>query len=263
MSRIEKTFDALKKNGRKALITFVTAGDPDLAATEALVLEMEHMGADLIELGVPYSDPIAEGPVIQAANVRALKNPIHIPDLFALVRRLRKKTNVPLLFLLYYNVVLQFGPKRFFEECRDAGLDGLIIPDLPFEERGELGDLPQHSDVDLITMISPVSEERIGRLVQGASGFLYCVSSLGVTGMRKDFSTDFADFFRKIRRHSSLPAAIGFGISTTDHVRMLKAHADGLIVGSAIVKRVGESRNAAEAVEKVGGFVRELRQAMD
>ncbi|MFH0920481.1 MAG: tryptophan synthase subunit alpha [Fibrobacterota bacterium] len=263
MSRIEDKFMVLKKKGRKALITFVTAGDPDLAVTEALVLEMEKQGADIIELGVPYSDPIAEGPVIQVANVRALKNSVRLPDLFALVSRLRQKTDVPLLFLLYYNSILQYGSERFFAEGRNAGLDGLIVPDLPFEERGELGDLPARHGIDLIRMISPVSEERIDRIVRGATGFLYCVSSLGVTGVREGFSTDFEDFFSKIRRHSSLPTALGFGISTPDHVRSLKAYADGLIVGSAIVRRVGESASPAQALEKVGGFVRELRKAMD
>lgn len=263
MSRIESKFSALKQQRKKALITFVTAGDPDLATTEKLVLAMEKAGADIIELGVPYSDPIAEGPVIQAANVRALKTNVRLDDLFGLIKRLRGRTQIPLLFLLYYNSVLQYGPERFFLACKEAGLDGLIIPDLPFEERGELGDLPQRFGVDVITMISPVSEERIGRIAQNATGFLYCVSSLGVTGVRKDFTTDFADFFAKIRKHSSLPTAIGFGISTPEHVQALKGFADGLIIGSAIVKRVGESKSAEEAVERVGGYVKELKIAME
>ena len=263
MGRIEDKFEELKKLNKKALITFVTAGDPDIETTISIVEEMERQGADIIELGIPYSDPIAEGPVIQAANERALKQGLKIKDIIASVKRIRSSVKVPLLFLMYYNCILQYGPDRFFSDCSSAGLDGLIIPDLPFEERSEIEEYSDKYGIVIITLVSPVSNERIERIARNAKGFLYCVSSLGVTGVRNDFKTDFEEFFSYINKACSIPKAIGFGISTAEHVALLKGYCDGLIVGSAVVKCVEKSSTPEEAIFNVGVYVKELRAALD
>lgn len=263
MNRIEQKFDELRERNRKALITFVTAGDPILEATMDIVKEMEKRGADLIELGIPYSDPIAEGPVIQLANSRALKNNIKIKDIMDMVVKLRKEVKIPILYLLYFNCILQYGPERFFRDCKESGVDGVIIPDLPYEERDEIEDTAAKFSVDIITLVSPTSRDRIAKIVKDARGFLYCVSSLGVTGMRKEFNTDFDEFFSYINKVTRIPKAIGFGISTPEHIRQLKNYSDGLIVGSAIVKKIEQSSNSGEAVINVGDFVQTLRNAMD
>ncbi len=263
MGRIEKRFDELKKQNRKALITFITAGDPDLASTVMTVKEMERQGADIIELGIPYSDPIAEGPVIQAANARALKHKIKIIDIMASVREMRKTVEAPILYLLYFNCIFQYGFERFFADCSDAGLDGVIIPDLPFEERKELNKIADKYGIVIITLVAPTSGERIEKLTREAKGFIYCVSSLGVTGMRNTFNTDFDEFFSRINRAAAIPKALGFGISTPEHIKQLKGFCDGLIVGSAIVKKFEAAANTDELVSTVGGFTAELRAAMD
>ena len=263
MSRIEGKFKELKEQNKKALITFVTAGDPTLEATIAIVKEMEKRGADIIELGIPYSDPIAEGPVIQLANARALKNNIKIKDVMNAVKEMRKEVTVPLVYLLYFNCILQYGPKQFFEDCEQSGIDALIIPDLPFEERDELEEISSQYPVDIISLVSPTSGDRMEKIARNAKGFLYCVSSLGVTGMRSDFSTDFNEFFSGINKVTSIPKALVFGISTPEHIVQLKKYCDGLIIGSAIVKQVEKSANAEEAVINVGNFVESLRKALD
>lgn len=262
-NRIDRKFAELMEKNRKALITYITAGDPDLSVTPRLVKAMEDGGADIIELGIPYSDPIAEGPVIQAASARALKNKIRIDDIFACVKQIRKSTGIPLVFLLYYNCIFKYGKKKFFEECSKAGVDGLIIPDLPCEERDDINDILGVSDIEVITLIAPTSNNRIERVVKGARGFIYCVSSLGVTGIRAEFHKDLSNFISKIREYTGLPRAIGFGISTSEQVRELKNIAEGLIVGSAIVKKIGEAGSNEEAVESIRKYVAELREAMD
>ncbi|MCX7747522.1 MAG: tryptophan synthase subunit alpha [Clostridia bacterium] len=263
MSKIGAKFSELKEKGKKALITFVTAGDPDIKTTVEIVKEMEKQGADIIELGIPYSDPIAEGPVIQQANERALKHNIKIKDIMEAVKEIRKEVKVPILYLLYFNCILQYGPERFFEDCVNAGVDGLIVPDLPFEEKDEIGSVAEKYNLDIITLVSPTSNERIEQITKNAKGFLYCVSSLGVTGVRKDFDTDFDTFFSYIDKFTRIPTALGFGISTPEHIRKLKKYADGLIVGSAVVKQVERSTTPEEAVKNVGEFVRGLKAAMD
>lgn len=263
MSRISGKFNELRELNKKALITFVTAGDPDLEGTKRIVEAMEQNGADLIELGIPYSDPIAEGPVIQAANVRALKNNIRIKDIMNAVKEMRKTVKVPLLFLLYYNCIFKYGAQRFFSDCADSGLDGVIIPDLPFEEKDEIDAVALKYDIDMISMVSPVSRERIEMISKNARGFLYCVSSLGVTGERNNFSTDFEEFFSIINRYTSIPKAIGFGISTPEHVKGLKAYSDGLIVGSAMVRQIERSSNIEGAVGNITEYVKVLRAALD
>jgi tryptophan synthase alpha chain len=263
MGRIEDKFSELRKTGRKALITFITAGDPDIATTVRLVRKMEEKGADIIELGIPYSDPIAEGPVIQAANERALSRGLKIKDVMAAVEEMRETVKAPLLYLLYYNSILKYGPDRFFRECSEVGIDGLIIPDLPFEEKGELEGCSLKYGIVLITLVSPVSNERIERIARNAQGFLYCVSSLGVTGVRQNFDTDFNEFFSMINRATDIPKALGFGISTPEHILALKGYCDGLIVGSAMVRKVEAAKTPDEAVENVGRYTAELRKAMD
>jgi tryptophan synthase alpha chain len=262
MNRIDMKFEELKNNNRKALITFITAGDPDLETTARLVEEMETCGADIIELGIPYSDPVAEGPVIQDANKRAMENGIRISDVMNSVMEIRKKVNVPLLYLLYYNCILQYGLERFFKDCAAVGIDGVIVPDLPYEESGEISDVCSKYDVYSIRLVTPTSRERIEKIASDAKGFLYCVSSMGVTGIRKDFSTNFEEFFSYVNKASSVPKAIGFGISTPEHIKNLKKYADGLIVGSAIVKQVGLAKDKNDAVIKVGKLVKELKAAL-
>ncbi|NJD02867.1 MAG: tryptophan synthase subunit alpha [Ruminiclostridium sp.] len=263
MNRIDKKFNELKKMGKKALITFVTAGDPDMRATKDIVREMVLKGADIVELGVPFSDPVAEGPVIQAANARALSKGLKIDDVMAAVNDLRNDINIPLLFLLYFNSILQYGIARFFENCKNSGIDGVIIPDLPFEERQEIEEFADENDIIVITLVSPASRDRIEAIARNARGFLYCVSSLGVTGVRKDFNTDFKEFFAHIDRATDIPKALGFGISSVEQVNALKNYCDGLIIGSAIVKIIENNAQLADAIKNIGIFVQQLRGALD
>jgi tryptophan synthase alpha chain len=262
-NRIDEMFQARAAEGRKALITFVTAGDPNLTMTRRLVLEMERSGADLVELGIPYSDPIAEGPVIQAANVRALKNDVRLDTLFGAVSELRRETQIPLVFLIYLNCILQYGIEAFFRRCAACGVDGVIVPDLPYEESDELSASATGQSVRLIRLVAPTSGSRIARIAQKAEGFLYCVSSLGVTGMRSEFMTDFDTYFAKVNSVKSTPTALGFGISTAEQVKALRGYADAVIVASAIVKRMENASSEEDAVQQVSEFVCELRAALD
>lgn len=262
-NRIDSMFQNKAAQGQKALITFATAGDPDIGTTKRLVLAMERAGADLIELGVPYSDPIAEGPVIQAANVRALKHDVRMDTLFQMVAELRRETQIPLTYLIYLNCVLQYGKDAFFRRCRDAGVDGVIVPDLPLEESMEISDEAKAHEVRLIRLVAPTSEERIARIAAEAEGFLYCVSSLGVTGMRAEFNTDFGRYFSIINRVKRTPTALGFGISTPEQVRKLKHYADAIIVASAIVRRMAEAGSPDDMVRVTGEFVGELKRALE
>ncbi len=262
-NRIDAMFARKATEGKKALITFTTAGDRSLEMTKRLVLEMERAGADLIELGVPYSDPIAEGPVIQAANVRALQNDVKMDTLFAMVQELRQSTQVPLVYLMYLNCILQYGPDRFFARCAEAGVDGVIVPDLSFEESGEISGEAGAHGVRLIRLVAPTSGQRIERIAREAEGFLYCVSSLGVTGMREGFRTDFERYFEQINSAKAAPAALGFGISTPEQVRQMKRYADAVIVASAIVRRMAEAPGEEEAVRAAASFVADLKAALD
>lgn len=255
MNRIEKAFV-----DQKALIAFITGGDPDIETTEKLVLAMEEAGADIIEIGIPFSDPVAEGPIIQAADERALANGCTTDKLFEMVKSLRIKTEIPLLFMTYLNPVYTYGKERFLSACKDCGLDGVIVPDMPYEEKGELSALCSQYGIALIAMIAPTSEERIAMIAGEAEGFLYCVSSLGVTGVRSDLGADAGEMIRRVKKISSVPCAVGFGISTPEQARMMAALSDGVIVGSAIVKKVAE--HGRDCVGPVGLFVRELKAAV-
>lgn len=255
MSRIAKAFA-----GGKAFIAFITGGDPDLETTEELVLAMAEAGADLIEIGIPFSDPVAEGIVIQEADERALKAGCTTDKLFELVERLRQKTEVPLLFMTYLNPIFTYGKGRFLMRCAECGIDGIIVPDLPFEEKAELADICAGHSVDLISMIAPTSEERIAKIAREAQGFIYCVSSLGVTGVRREITTDLSQIVEKVREVTPVPCAIGFGISTPEQAAQMAQLSDGVIVGSAIVKLVAEYGRAS--VEPVSAYVRQMKKAL-
>ena len=245
MSKIANAF----KNG-KAFIGFLTAGDPTIEKTIEYILAMEEAGCDLIEIGIPFSDPMAEGVVIQEANVRALKHNTTTDDVFDIVKAVREKTDVPIVFLTYINPVFFYGYEEFFEKCKELGVDGIISPDLPYEEKGEISDIAGKNGVDVISLIAPTSKERIQKIAGDASGFIYVVSSLGVTGMRSEIKTDLNAIIEDIRDVTDLPLAVGFGINTPEQSRGIGKIADGVIVGSAIVKIIEEyGENATEALK--------------
>jgi tryptophan synthase alpha chain len=235
MSRIERAFGK-----GKVFIGFVTGGDPSIEKSEEFILKMIEAGAGLIEIGIPFSDPVAEGPVIQAANARALNAGANLAKMFTLAEDLRKKTETPLVFLTYFNPVFKYGVDAFFRRCAEAGIDGVIIPDLPFEESAEARGPAATSGVDLISLISPTSEHRIKEIAQNASGFLYLVSSMGVTGARSTIETDLKAIIETAREAAKIPIAVGFGINTPEQAAGIAKIADGVIVGSAIVKIVEE-----------------------
>lgn len=260
-NRIDAKFAELKKAGKKALITYVTAGDGGYENTEKAVLAMEQNGADIIEIGVPFSDPIAEGIVIQEASLRALKAGTTLKGVFEMVRRLREKTDMPLLLMLYANTVYSKGAEHFFATCREVGIDGVIIPDMPFEEHGEFDAAADANGVYNISMVTPTSHERIAKIASQAKGFLYCVSSVGVTGVRSSFKTEFSEFFNEISASAACPYCVGFGIGNGETAAKMGAYCDGVIVGSAVVKRVG--LGGEEGIAEVTALTRELRAGLD
>lgn len=255
MSKIHTAFD----HG-KAFIAFLTCGDPDLATTAAAVRAAAANGADLIELGIPFSDPTAEGPVIQGANLRALQGGVTTDKIFAFVRQLRQEVAIPMVFMTYANVVFSYGAERFISTCRDIGIDGLILPDLPFEEKEDFLPLCRQYGVDLISLIAPTSENRIAMIAKEAEGFLYIVSSLGVTGARSEIKTDLASIVEVVRQNTGIPCAIGFGIFTPEQAARMAGLADGVIVGSAIVKLL--ETYGKDAPEQIGAYVRSMKEAM-
>mgnify|MGYP002801489423 CR=1 FL=1 len=234
MSRIQEAFQ-----GKKAFIPFITCGDPDLETTEQLVYAMEKEGAAIIELGIPFSDPTAEGPVIQAANLRALSGGVTTDKVFETVEKIRKNSRIPLVFMTYANVVFSYGTERFVKRMKETGMDGLILPDVPFEEKEEFDSVCREYGIELISLIAPTSHERIRMIAEKASGFVYCVSSLGVTGTRSEITTDIGEMVRLVKEAKDIPCAVGFGISTPEQAAEMCRHADGVIVGSAIVKLCG------------------------
>ena len=247
------------RNG-KAFIPFVTCGDPDLETTAAIVRAMAANGADLIELGIPFSDPTAEGPVIQGANIRALAGGVTTDKVFDLVREVRRDVTVPMVFMTYANVVYSYGAEKFIATCKDVGIQGLILPDIPFEEKEEFLDLCHTYGVDLVSLVAPTSADRIAMIAREAEGFLYIVSSLGVTGTRTEISTDLDSIMKVVRENTDTPCAIGFGISTPEQCAKMGAIADGAIVGSAIVKLVAQY--GKDAAGPVGEYVRSMKEAL-
>ena len=256
MSNIKKAFE----NG-KAFIAFITCGDPDLETTKKVVLEACKNGADLIELGIPFSDPTAEGPVIQGANIRALAGGVTTDKVFDLVRELRKETDTPFVFMTYANVVFSYGSEKFISLCKETGVDGIILPDLPFEEKEEFSPVCDKYGVDLISLIAPTSENRISMIAKEAQGFIYIVSSLGVTGTRSEIKTDLDSIVKVIRENTDIPCAIGFGISTPEQAAKMSAISDGAIVGSAIIKIL--EKYGKEAPKYVGEHVKSMKEAIE
>lgn len=255
MSNIKKAF----QNG-KAFIPFITCGDPDLETTAAAVRAAAAAGADLIELGIPFSDPTAEGPVIQQASIRALKNGVTTDKIFNLVHDIRQDVDIPLVFMTYANVVFSYGIERFVSLCRTHEIDGLILPDVPYEEKEEFLSVCQKYDVDLISMIAPTSEQRIAMIAREAEGFLYIVSSLGVTGTRTAITTDLNTIIQTVRQYTQIPCAIGFGISTPEQASDMAQYADGVIVGSAIVRIIGQY--GTESPKYVGEYIKTMKDAI-
>ena len=253
-----KIADAFQ-NG-KAFIPFVTCGDPDLETTAGLVKAMAQAGADLIELGIPFSDPTAEGPVIQGANLRALSAGTTTDKVFELVKELRKSVAVPMVFMTYANVVFSYGAEKFISTCKNIEIDGLILPDLPFEEKEEFLPLCHKYGVDLVSLIAPTSENRIAMIAKEAEGFLYIVSSLGVTGTRSEIKTDLTSIVKVVRENTGIPCAIGFGISTPEQAKKMADIADGAIVGSAIIKLL--EKYGKEAPNHIGKYIKSMKDAM-
>ena len=262
MSRIDRTFNILKNRGQVALIPYIVAGDPDLKTTEALVLKMGESGADIIELGVPFSDPIADGPIIQAASQRALQNGVSLRDMFRLTERL-KGIDIPLVLMTYFNPILRYGLKEFAGGGQKSGVDGVIIPDLPPEEAGSWIQEARRIDLDTIFLIAPTSPPERIRLVSRCSrGFIYYVSVTGVTGTRENLSEEIGVAVKRIKEISQKPVAVGFGISSPEQAKTVSRFADGVIVGSAIVKIIGENLKSPDMVERVGDFVSSLAKAL-
>ena len=254
MSKIPNAF----KNGT-AFIAFLTAGDPTVDKTVEFILAMEEAGCDLVEIGIPFSDPMAEGVVIQEANVRALEHNTTTDDVFDIVRRVREKTDIPIVFLTYINPVFFYGYEKFFKKCEELGIDGIISPDVPFEEKDETADIAHSNGVDVISLIAPTSKQRIQKIASDATGFIYVVSSLGVTGMRSEIKTDLNAILSDIHEVTDLPLAVGFGINTPEQAADIGKIADGVIVGSAIVKIIEEyGENATEPLRE---YVSSMKKA--
>ncbi len=255
MSRIKGAFE-----NKKAFIGFVTGGDPTLDKSLEFILSMVEAGADLIEIGIPFSDPIAEGPVIQEANIRALAVNTDTESIFRLVTMVREKSEVPLVLLTYVNPVFKYGYERFFARCKEAGVDGIIMPDLPYEEKGELADIAEVHGIDVISLIAPTSNARIQMIAKEAKGFLYVVSSMGVTGVRQEISVNLDEILPQIRAVSDIPAAVGFGVSTPEQAERIAATADGVIVGSAIVRII--EKYGMDAAKPLYDYVKSMKDAI-
>ena len=255
MSNIRKAFE----NG-KAFIPFITCGDPDLETTAKVVMKAVENGADLIELGIPFSDPTAEGPVIQGANIRALSGGIKTDHIFAFVREIRKSVKIPIVFMTYSNVVFSYGSEKFISTCSEIGIDGLILPDLPYEEKEEFLPICHKYGVDLISLIAPTSKNRIAMIAKEAEGFIYVVSSLGVTGMRSEINTDLNSIVEIIRENTDVPCAIGFGISKPEQAAKMAGIADGVIVGSAIIKIL--EKYGRDSADHVGEYIKSMKDAI-
>lgn len=255
MSRVTDVFSK-----GKAFIPFITAGDPHLSVTEELIPAMAKAGADLIEIGIPFSDPVAEGIVIQEADARALLAGTTTDKIFESVKRIRMKTSVPLAFMTYLNPIFVYGSERFIKNAAECDIDALIVPDMPFEEKEELKPYCNQYGIDLISLIAPTSKERIKTIAAEAEGFVYCVSSMGVTGVRKEITTNLGDMISLVKETKNIPCAIGFGISTPEQAAEMSQYADGVIVGSAIVKLA--ARYGADCIEPICSYVREMKAAI-
>lgn len=260
-NRIDICFEELKAKNKKALITFVTAGDPDIRTTKNCVLEMFDNGASIVELGVPFSDPIAEGPTIQKSSLRSLTGGTNLDKIFSLVEELRKETDKPILLMMYVNTIFKYGTEKFFSLCKEKQIDGVIIPDLPFEERDEIKIFAEKYGIYNIFLVAPTSHERVKMIADESNGFLYVVSSLGVTGTRNEISTDFNSLLAPIKDGRHCPCCIGFGISNGEQARKMVSYCDGAIIGSAVVRIM--EKYGTESPAYVGDFVKSVREEMD
>ena len=259
MNRIDRKFSELRKKRKKAFIPFVTAGDPDLATTRELVLAFEKSGADIVELGIPFSDPLADGPTIQASSLRALNAGVTTEKIFRTVAQIRRQSQIPIVFLTYYNPVFHYGESRFIARAKEVGVDGLVIPDLPPEEAKTLTALTRKSKLANIFLLSPVTTpQRRQKIIQAATGFIYYVSITGVTGARRDLPSSLLQAVKLAKTQTDKPIWVGFGVSTPAQVRAIARVADGVIVGSAIVKEVEKNRSQKNLVQNVSGFVKRL-----
>ena len=255
MNNIENAF----KN-KKVFIPFITCGFPDLETTKQCIRAMIENGAGIIELGIPFSDPTAEGPVIQDANLKALQGGVTTEKIFDFVRDLRREVKIPLIFMTYANVVFGYGAEKFISTCKEIGIDGIILPDVPFEEKNEFLPICKKFGISLISMIAPTSENRIAKIANESEGFLYIVSSLGVTGTRSTITTDLAPIIKIVRENTKTPCAIGFGISTPEQAKNMSSLADGVIVGSAIIKILAQ--HGKNSAPYVGEFVKSMTDAI-
>ncbi|WP_068775409.1 tryptophan synthase subunit alpha [Paenibacillus sp. FJAT-26967] len=267
MNRIDLKFAELKAAGKNALIPFITAGDPTLDHTLDIILELEKSGADIVELGVPYSDPLADGPIIQESSGRALRGAVNVLDVIELARKARSAgSELPFILFTYFNPLLRIGLERVFKLMSENEISGAIIPDLPMEEDSEAKQLAEQYGIHLIPLVAPTSKNRVQQIVSRASGFIYCVSSLGVTGVRSEFHTGIDEFLASVKAATELPIAIGFGIQSREQVERFEKTCDAIVVGSAIVRRIGEQEHRLndestkqEALSKIGDFIRELK----
>jgi tryptophan synthase alpha chain len=259
LSRIPETFQKLKREGRKGFVPFITAGDPDLQTTHDLIVELARVGASIIELGVPFSDPMADGPVIQRASERALRHGFGLPEIFDVVRSVRKQTNVPIVLFSYFNPLLQFGLDKLVREAEHAEVDGILVTDLAPEEAGRFRSMLRAHEIDLIFLVAPTStDERLRMIAERASGFIYAVSRAGVTGAREEVSAEAEKLVGRVRAVSDLPVTVGFGVSKPAHVRDVWRYADAAVVGSAIVDVIESSVGQPDLVERVGEFASSL-----
>lgn len=255
MNKISDAF-----NNGKAFIGFVTAGDPDLNTSKEILLSMSKGGCDLIEVGIPFSDPIAEGPVIQDANIRALKNNVTTDDVFALTKSVSQEVDTPMVFMTYLNVLFKYGYDKFLQKAKNSGICGVIVPDLPYEEKDELQSVAKKYGIEVVSLVAPTSEDRIKMIAADAEGFIYTVSSMGVTGVRSEIKTDLESITKAIKEVTDVPVAIGFGINTPEQVKKYSHIADGVIVGSAIVKLVAEHKT--DAPKYIYEYVKSMKDAI-
>ena len=257
MNRIDKVFNKLKEENKKALIPFISNGDPSLEKTVKTILKLEKKGANIVEIGIPFSDPLADGPVIQESYIRALKGGVKVKDVFKVGKDVREASEIPLVIMVYYNLIFNYGVDKFLKDAGEAGFDGLIVPDIPLEERAELKEKTEKNGLYLIPLVAPTSHDRIKKIITGTKGFVYCVSSTGTTGERTSFRADLTEYLNTVKSNTEVPICIGFGISSREAVKKLKGYCDGVIVGSAVVRRLNEDRKEAFK------FVEGLREELD
>lgn len=263
MSRIEKLFSDKRSRGENALIGYLTFGCPDNDAVPEIALSMEKAGLDLIEIGIPYSNPVADGEVIRKAAEKALSNGTKVRDVFEGIGKIRENSEMPIVILTYFNTVFNFGIDRFFETMKEKGADGIIIPDLPLEEKDEIADAAEINGIDIIPLVTRVSNDRIKNIVADAKGFVYCVSILGVTGMREDLDADLSDYMDEVRKYTDLPRAIGFGISNGKTAAKFKDISEGVIVGSAFVKETLETASLEQIMSNINAKVKEIKNSLN